>query len=360
MAEVRLEQVRVRHPGATDDALAGIDLHVPDRTRTVLLGGSGSGKTTLLRAVAGLVPLTAGVVRLAGQDVTDWSPGDRDLAMVRQEGTLIPHLDVRRNVGFSLRLRRVPRDEERRRVSAEARAFHLEHLLDRRPSTLAAGERHEVALARSLVRRASALLLDEPFARTDASRRAQLRRELLRMQQGYGMTTILATNDPEAAHALADQVAVLERGRLVQTGPPIDVAARPATALVAGLLLLPAPNLVRGTIEHRTGRDVLVAGPLQLDLRRRLASRHVLVGVRPDHLEVLPAERGGGVVVPVRRRATLGDRVELTIGPADRPTLRVHADRSAPEEGDQVVVRADPRHVHVFDAASGAALLHGL
>jgi ABC-type sugar transport system ATPase subunit len=356
VVELHVEQVRVRHPGADEDVLTGVDLHVRDATRTVLLGGSGSGKTSLLRAVAGLAPVTGGRVLLGGRDVTDLPPGARDVAMVAQHAPLQPHLDVRRNLGFALRLRRVPREEEDARVSAEARAFGLEDLLGRRPTTLAAGQRHEVALARALVRRGTLLLLDEPFARVDAQRRAALRRELLRMQEGYGVTSLLATNDPLVAHALAHQVAVLDGGRIVQVGAPQDVVARPASITVAELLVLPPINLLPGLVERSGRGHRLVAGPIAVDLRRPLPAGDVTVGISPAHLELAH----GGARVPVQRRVVLGADVELTVGGPGGSVVRISAGRDAPAAGSEVAVRAAAQHIHLFDPRTGLALAHGV
>lgn len=356
MAELRLEDVSVRYPGADLDALASLHLDVEDGRRLVLLGGSGSGKSTLLRAVAGLVPATRGRVLLGDRDVTHLPPGERDVAFVHQDGVLQPHLDVRDNLGFALRMRRVPREEERDRVTAEARAFRLMGLLGRRPSTLATGQRHEVALARSLVRRCSALLLDEPFARVDAHRADRLRRELRRVQEGYGVTTLVAANDPITAHALGETIAVLERGRLLQTGPPLEVAAAPGSTAVAELVVVPPMNLVVGTIERGDGRHTLVAGPLRLDLRRPLDARRVTVGIRPGDLELV----GDGVAVPVRHRTVLGHEVALVVGRPQDPPLHVTADRDAPAVGAHVRLRVRPERVHLFDADTGIALRHGI
>jgi multiple sugar transport system ATP-binding protein len=355
VAEVRLWDVHVRHPRAATDTLTGIDLAVPDGSRLVLLGGSGSGKTTLLRAVAGLVPVTGGRITFDERDVTTLPPEDRDVAMVHEHGTLQPHLDVRRNLGFSLRMRRTPLAEERRRVEAEARAFALTDLLDRRPGALSEGERHEVALARSLVRRSAVLLLDEPFARLDAHRQTALRRELTALQAGYELTCLLATNDPVTAHAFADQVAVLDRGRLLQAGPPGELAAAPAVTRVAELLIVPAVNLLPGTVDRRNAGDLLLAGPLRIPLRRRLPHR-VTVGVRPHDVTVTAAAGD----VPVRRRVVIGHEVELTVGRAGDPPLRLLTDRDAPPEGARVALRVPPDRVHVFDATSGLALGHGV
>ncbi|WP_052667670.1 ABC transporter ATP-binding protein [Nitriliruptor alkaliphilus] len=356
MAELALEGVHVRHPGADDDTLHGVDLHVPNGGRLVLIGGSGSGKTTVLRAVAGTVPVTAGRILLRGTDVTHLPPADRDVALVDQEGTLHPHLDVRRNLGFALRLRKVPREEEDVRVRAEARVFGLTDLLGRRPTTLATGERHEVALARSLVRRGSVLLLDEPFARVDAHRREELRRELLRVQEGYGVTSLLATNDPLTAYAFGQQVAVLHAGQVVQAGPPTVIAAEPATTTVATTFVLPPLNLLPGDVRGGARGRQLVAGPLRIDVRRELPPGPVTVGIGPTHLELA----GDGPPVPVLRRVVLGADVELTVGRPGEATLQVVAGRDAPPVGAHVALRVRPADVHLFDLVTGRAVAHGL
>jgi ABC-type sugar transport system ATPase subunit len=358
VAHLRLTAVTVHHPGAIEPALRTIDLEVADGARTVLVGASGSGKTTLLRTVAGVAPVTAGRVELDGRDVTALPPRDRDTALVSQEGALQPHLDVRRNLGFALRLRRVPRAEEDVRVAAEARAFSLRGLLGRRPASLAAGERHEVALARTLVRPCAVLLLDEPFARIDAARRGRLRRELARVQEGYAVTMLVTTNDPVTALALAHQVVVLESGRVLQAGAPHEVAARPGSVAVAELFVVPAMNLV-AAVRHGSGPDRhLVAGGLRVPAPHLPAgtARRVTLGVRPHDLVL--ADRG--VPVPVRRRSFLGAEVDLTVGRASDPPLTVRMPRPAPDVGATVRLTARPGRVHLFDAIDGHALVHGV
>jgi multiple sugar transport system ATP-binding protein len=356
VASLRLEDLYVRHPGAAVDVLAGIDLEVPDGTRLVLAGASGSGKTTVLRAIAGLAPVTFGRVVLDGHDVTRSLPGERDVALVQQEDTLQPHLDVRRNLGSALRWRRVPRDEEDRRVTAEARAFQLTRLLGRRPPALSVGERHEVALARSLVRRCSVLLLDEPLGRVDQGRRAALRRELLAVQTGYGVTTVLTTNDPVTAHALGELVAVLEDGRLLQVGTPAELSTEPSSTAVAELLSVPTLNLLPGTIERQDRGHVLRAGPLRVRTRLDLASGPVTVGVSPHDLAI----GGDGPSGVVQRRVLLGPELELTVAGEDGTLVRVTADRDAPAVGATVRLRVQPGHLHLFDPHSGRARSHGV
>jgi multiple sugar transport system ATP-binding protein len=355
VAELRLEDLHVRYPDAVEDALAGIDLVLPDGARLVLAGASGSGKTTLLRAVGGLAPVTGGRVLLDGRDVTHLAPGARDVVFAPQEAALQPHLDVRRNLGTPLRWRGVPADEEDRRVVAEARAWRLTQLLPRRPRTLATGERQEVALAKSLVRRGNVLLLDEPLARVDAHRRTTLRRELLGVQSGYGVTTVLTSNDPVTAHAFGELVAVLDRGRVVQVGPPAEVAAAPATSIVAELLAIPPLNLLSGWVERTdAGPCEVRAGPLRIRTAG-LPEGPVTVGVSPRDVTL----GGAGTPVTVLRRVLLGPAIELTVVGPDGAPLRVHAHRDAPAEGATIHVSALPRHVHLFDAVTGAALVHG-
>lgn len=351
MAHLQVSGVTVR------GRLRAVDLDVPDGTRCVVLGASGSGKSTLLRAVAGVAEVAGGGVHLDGVDVTGAPPRERDVALVDQRGTLQPHLDVRGNLGFRLRLRRTPRGEVRDRVAAEARSFALESLLRRRPRTLSAGERHEVALARTLVQPCAVLLLDEPFARVDAARRAALRTELRQVQAGYGVTTLLATNDPLTAWSLAEQVVVLDRGEVLQAGPVAEVAARPATLQVAQLLVVPPVSVVRATLRGRGPDRHLVAGPVELPvphLDHPLPATVDLV-VRPRDV-TFP---GPG---PARVATTgfLGDHTEVRVERGGQ-ALRVEVPRGeAPRVGERVAVRVAPGTVSAHDPASGRALAHGL
>lgn len=239
MASVTLRSVRVvladRRGDRSTEALAGIDLEVDDGELLAVVGTSGSGKTTLLRVIAGLDPVASGAVLMDGRDVTDDDPGSRDVAMVFQFPHLLPHRNVGRNVAFPLEVRRQTVDEIRARVGAEARALHIEALLERSPDELAAGEAQLVQIARALVRVPRVLLLDEPLARLDAHVRERMRRELRMLQQGYGVTTVLTTNDPVEAMAMSDRLAVLDAGRVVQVGAPLDVYRSPVSLLVARL-----------------------------------------------------------------------------------------------------------------------------
>jgi ABC-type sugar transport system ATPase subunit len=347
-----------------DRVLCHVDLQVVAGERMVVLGPSGAGKTTLLRVVAGLETPSAGRVRLGGTDVTAAPPRARDVAMVTQDVSLQPHLDVGDNVAFPLTLHHVPRSEIEERVKAEARAFSLRRLLRRRTQTLSAGQQHDVALARSLVRRGEVLLLDEPLARVDPRRKEELLRQLLVVQRGYGVTLLAATNDQRVALALAERIAVLASGRLAQVGPAAEVFERPATAFVASFLGSPGMNLVPGRVRAAVSGVRIEAGPLRArsfaPAVTDLAGREVLVGVRPTDLH--PPGSGEAVVEVeerVLRTAFLGPAVEVGLDAGAGRELTAILPRPAPAIGSLVRVQVAPSRIHLFEP-SGPALAHGV
>lgn len=344
-------------------SLDDVHLRVGSGERMIVLGPSGAGKTTLLRVVAGLETPTAGSVLLDGEDVTALPTRIRDVAMVTQEASLQPHLDVEGNVAFPLTVHRLGATEISERVHAEARVFSLEGLLHRRPRTLSAGQQHDVALARSLVRRGSILLLDEPLARVDAHRRDALLHQLREVQRGYGVTLLAATNDQRVAMSLADRLAILHAGRLVQVGTPAEVYDRPASTFVAGFLGSPGMNLLPGRVRRAASGVRIEAGPLRLrSFAPRvtdLAGRDVVVGIRPTDLH-RPAPGDGRVVLeePVVRTAFLGAEVEVAVAAGDGRELVAHLPRPIPAVGSLLRLALAPRHVHLF-ATDGPALVHG-
>ncbi len=216
--------------------LDGVSLTAPAGSLVVLIGESGSGKTSVLRAIAGLDELSSGSVRIGGRDVTRVAPGERGIAMTFQSPALWPTRSVSRNIGFPLEVRRETARAIADRVGAEARALDIEQLLDRDVTTLSAGEASMVQIARALVGTPHVLLLDEPFAAVEGERIHALRREIRLLQQRFGVTTIMSTNDPMEAMSLADQLVVMEAGRVLQTAPPLEVFEQPATARAAQLL----------------------------------------------------------------------------------------------------------------------------
>lgn len=265
-------------------ALDRVHLSVDDGQLITIVGTSGSGKTTLLRTVAGLDRVTTGAVLMDGVDVTRADPGHRDVAMVFQHPHLLPNRSVGRNVAFPLELRRLTIAEIRERVSAEARALHIETLLERAPDQLSVGEAQLVQIARAMVRVPSVLLLDEPLARLDPQMRERMRRELRLLQQGYGLTVLLTTNDPVEALSMGDRLVVLDAGRVVQVGVPIEVYRDPHS-LVAAQMTGP---LDLASVDVRPEREgVWIDGPGGCERAWRpaleaLAGRRILRGIRPD------------------------------------------------------------------------------
>jgi multiple sugar transport system ATP-binding protein len=347
--------------------LGPIDLRVDSGERLAVLGASGCGKTTLLRAIAGIQPVTAGRIVLDDEDVTDRAPGDRNVAMIDQEASLFPHLDVRGNLGFALRLRRTPRAEVSERVGAQTRAFSLRNLLPRRPQTLSGGERHEVALARSLVRRADVLLMDEPLARIDPPRRGILLRELVRMQEGYGVTLVATTNDPRVAMGLAHRIAVLADGALVQIAPPDVLYAAPVNLAVAEVVGSPPMNLLDGTIERRRGQVVVEAGPFAIPTWApevtAAAGSPVVVGIRPHQVAVGAAPEVGSSgygTARVLRRGFAGSEVTLNLVVPDGRDLVAIVAPPGPDEGTTVHLEVSPDAVHLFDPITETAIAHGI
>lgn len=343
MVSVLLDGVTKRF--SSGRALSDVTLLVEDGTSVVLLGPSGSGKTTLLRLVAGLDQPDSGAILFDGADVGELTPPQRNVAMFSQDNTLIPRMTGRRNVEFPLRVRKYPKPERTRRVEAEARALGVTTVLDRMPSQMSAGQQRLVQLARAMVRVPCLFLIDEPFGGLDASTRRALRAELRMLQLGYGATAVYATHDQEDAMTLADQLAILDQGRIRQVGPPIEVYRRPVDTFVARFVGSPEIALLDGDVSR--GR-LRVAG-FGIGTARQLPAS-VLVGVRPEDWEVGQSGLAADVV-SVRN-----------IGPYAMAAARTRAGEvnvrttSETRRGDQILIR--PSRFSVFSAKTGQALFH--
>lgn len=356
MAAVELERVTVRTGGTV--RLRELSLSIPDGEFVAVVGASGSGKTTLLRVLAGLEPVASGSIRLDRRDVSAVPPSDRDVAMVFQQPALIGHLTARRNVSFPLDVRRNDADDTRRRVDAEVRAMHIESLMDRSPSTLSVGEQQMVQIARSLVRVPSVLLLDEPFAALDDLLRRRMRAEIALLQEGYGVTTVMTTNDRDDVVSLAARVAVLDEGRLMQWDTPAAVRRSPATLLAAAVT---GPlELVEMTVLAETNGFWLVredpAGGEFVRVRAwspALADhvgRTVVMGLRPQ--DVVVAEHGA---VPARVERGAPWHVDgISCSVAGVPITATAPPGARPAPGDDVRLRID--HYTVFDRRTDLAI----
>ncbi|MEN4478872.1 ABC transporter ATP-binding protein [Mycolicibacterium cosmeticum] len=332
----------------------GLDLTLPDGSLTVLVGPSGCGKSTTLRITAGLEAADAGTVRIDGRDVTAAAPRERDVAMVFQNYALYPHLSVAGNIAFPLRNAGVGKDEAAERARAAAARVGIEGLLARKPRQLSGGQQQRVAIARALVRTPSVFLFDEPLSNLDAKLRVELRSEIRRLQQELGITALYVTHDQEEAMTIADQLVVLNAGRIAQLGTPEQLYRSPADTFVAGFIGSPSTNLVDGTARE----GVFDAAGLHWPVPPG-TDGPVTFGVRPEDLVVTPDPDGDARVDLVE---LLGPRYVLIVkAGAHRLTAVVEASTvaawpSVPASGDPVRVEVRPGRAHLFDAATGTRL----
>jgi multiple sugar transport system ATP-binding protein len=306
VAEIQLKHITKRYPDGFE-AVKAIDLDIADGEFMILVGPSGCGKSTALRMIAGLEEITDGDLVIGGERVNDLAPRDRDIAMVFQNYALYPHMAVRDNMGFALKLAKTDKDEIDRRVTEAARILDLEPHLDRKPANLSGGQRQRVAMGRAIVRDPKAFLMDEPLSNLDAKLRVQMRTEVARIQRSLGTTMVYVTHDQTEAMTLGDRVAVMRAGVLQQVAAPADLYERPQNLFVAGFIGSPSMNFLPSRIDD--GHITLPFGafPLPAELRSRLqraaVNRDVIVGVRPEHFEDAAVE--GDAPDRARFRATL-------------------------------------------------------
>ena len=309
MAEIVLQNVTKVYPGGTS-AVEDFNLDIDDKEFMVFVGPSGCGKTTALRMVAGLESITDGEVKIGGTVVNDTPPKDRDIAMVFQNYALYPHMTVRDNMAFGLKLAKLDKAEIDKRVQDAARILGLEEFLDRKPRALSGGQRQRVAMGRAIVRQPQAFLMDEPLSNLDAKLRVQMRAEIARIQRDLGVTTIYVTHDQVEAMTMGDRVAVIRKGQLQQVGSPGELFARPVNLFVAGFIGSPSMNFVESTLEKSGDGFQINVGGQQLDIphsvlddRKKLesfAGENIVVGIRPQDFEDASLASGE---TPARLRA---------------------------------------------------------
>ncbi len=369
MAVVRLEGVTKRFPGAATPAVADVSLTVADGEFMVLLGPSGCGKSTTLRMIAGLESMTSGTLAIDDRVVNDVAAKDRDIAMVFQSYALYPHMTVYDNLAFGLRRRRIARGEIERRVEEAARILGLSELLARRPHALSGGQRQRVAVGRAIVRDPKVFLFDEPLSNLDASLRVTTRNELIKLHQRLRATMIYVTHDQIEAMTMGHRICIMNAGRVVQIGRPLDVYVNPANTFVARFLGSPAMNLIPGTVTTADGAPTVRVAGLRIPVGpagppglARHADGPVLVGIRPEDLSDRRPEGAiaGYVAVPARVIAVepLGAETLLILnveGVEEDITARVGRDSSR-QVGDPAGVGFDVRAVRYFDPQTGAAI----
>jgi multiple sugar transport system ATP-binding protein len=285
MADIRLEQVSKHFSGGVV-AVDRVDLAIEDGEFMVFVGPSGCGKTTLLRMIAGLEDATDGRISIGGGDVTDLAPRKRDIAMVFQTYALYPHMNVRQNIGYGLKVRKTPKGEAKRRIEEVAAMLGLEQLLDRKPAQLSGGQRQRVAMGRAIVREPKAFLMDEPLSNLDAKLRVGMRASLAQLHARLGVTTIYVTHDQTEAMTLGQRVAVMRDGRILQVDPPQRLYHEPVDLFVAAFIGTPSMNLVDAILED--GEVAFGQYRIPLDPRRRPAPGapgRVVLGIRPEAFE---------------------------------------------------------------------------
>ena len=354
MARVEYDDVSKRFPTQDRAAVDHLDLDVADGEFLVLLGPSGCGKTTALRMLAGLEYPDQGDILIDGGSVVRLEPKDRDVALVFQSYALYPHMSVRNNIQYPLRIRKLSPEEQSRKVERVAELLGIRHLLPRRPAQLSGGEQQRVALARAIVREPRVFLMDEPLSNLDAKLRTHTRTELKALQKQLGVTTIFVTHDQAEAMTMGDRIAVLDAGRLQQLGSPDTVYQRPANLFVAQFIGSPPMNIIDA---RHDGGALVLAGDWRVETPRGVAAKDgVKVGLRPEaiQLELTPAP--GAQPADVLVSEPLGSEVIVNVTLGD-VLLKVRTGPEVrPDPGTRVFLRARPEGVRVFDASSGAAL----
>ena len=298
MAEVTLEDV-TKVFGEDVVAVNKMNLDIPDGEFVVFVGPSGCGKSTALRMIAGLEDISSGKVFIGDQVVNDLPPRQRDIAMVFQNYALYPHMNVRENMGFALKLRKMDKDQISSRVEDAAKILGIERFLDRKPKALSGGQRQRVALGRAIVREPKAFLMDEPLSNLDAKLRVQTRTEIAKLHNRIGTTTIYVTHDQTEAMTMADRIVVLKDGLVQQINSPQQMYDHPNNVFVAGFIGSPAMNFIRARLEKENGGYTVTFGGTRIPLARdvigeakekdrdpeKFADKEVILGIRPEHME---------------------------------------------------------------------------
>jgi multiple sugar transport system ATP-binding protein len=376
---IRLDHVSKSYKSGTDAAVDDVSLEVQDGEFMVLVGPSGCGKSTLLKLIAGIEETTSGAIFIGERDVTLLDPRKRDIAMVFQNYALYPHLSVRANLGFGLKLRKTAKSEIAARVDEVAKILGLEEMMERKPGELSGGQRQRVAMGRAIVREPAAFLMDEPLSNLDAKLRVSMRAQLSRLHERLGVTTVYVTHDQVEAMTLGQRVAVMRSGVLQQCDTPDQLFDHPANLFVAAFIGSPAMNLVEASVEGGEARfgSCAIALPEGSPLRAG-AGRKIVLGMRPHDLklgsgipgEVLVVERLGtethlvvGIDAPRLRSRALADAIDaapdddVLLAEDDRATLTVVAEaRVAVEVGERVEMTVNAAQLHGFDAETGEAL----
>ncbi len=363
MAGVKFLDIAKRYGDVS--IIEGLNLEIKDHEFMVLVGPSGCGKSTALRMIAGLEEISSGTLAIGGRTVNDLPPKDRDVAMVFQNYALYPHMTVRENMEFGLKIRKTPKEDITRMVDEAAKLLAIDHLLDRKPKQLSGGQRQRVALGRAIVRKPAVFLFDEPLSNLDAKLRVQMRAEIKKLQQRLQVTSVYVTHDQIEAMTMGHRIAVMSAGKLQQVGTPLDVYDRPANLFVAQFIGTPPMNFLKGQLKDD---GAAVAGtsfsfPIAPELRAATQGKggaDVVVGLRPEHIhQHPPADRGPTTVldVSVELVEPVGDEV-VVHGKLGEDALVFKLDpHHAPETGQTVPVHVQLAALHLFDGKTEKRLV---
>ena len=374
MATVTFDKATRIYPGSDKPAVDQLDLEIQDGEFLVLVGPSGCGKSTSLRMLAGLEDVNSGRIFIGDKDVTDVQPKNRDIAMVFQNYALYPHMTVRENMGFALKIAGTPKDEINKRVEEAARILDLEPYLDRKPKALSGGQRQRVAMGRAIVRKPQVFLMDEPLSNLDAKLRVQTRTQIASLQRELGVTTVYVTHDQTEALTMGDRIAVLAGGVLQQVGTPQEMYERPANEFVAGFIGSPAMNLGKFKIEGNVAKLGTAEVPLSqatLDAMVPEDEGKITIGFRPEGLEVVSEDTENTIPIEVEFVEELGSDAYIyghlagadsghglgsgSEGKGEQLIVRVPP-RTAPKPGGVIHTRIKAGQQHNFSASTGDRL----
>jgi multiple sugar transport system ATP-binding protein len=355
MAEVRFEHVAKRYEKVS--VIEDMNLDIRDHEFMVLVGPSGCGKSTALRMIAGLEEISDGKIEIAGRVVNDLPPKSRDIAMVFQNYALYPHMTVRENLEFGLKIRKLPREEIDRMVKEASEILEISHLLDRKPKQLSGGQRQRVALGRAIVRKPAVYLFDEPLSNLDAKLRVQMRAEIKKLQRRLETTTVYVTHDQTEAMTMGSRIAVMKDGKIQQVGTPLEIYDHPRNLFVANFIGTPPMNFIQATI--RDGGSTLAASkftmPAPASLRAVTSSRDgrgVTVGLRPEHiLDPSTPTRGEKAKLPAEVEVIepLGDEVIVHARVGDDLLVYKVEPQATPDVGQKLEIAVELDRLHLFD-----------
>jgi len=370
MASVSLRHMYKKYPGGVT-AVSDFCLEIKDKEFLILVGPSGCGKSTTLRMIAGLEEITEGELFIGDKLVNDVAPKDRDIAMVFQNYALYPHMTVYENMAFGLKLRKVTKEEIKRRVEEASRILAIEHLLDRRPKALSGGQKQRVALGRAIVREPKVFLLDEPLSNLDAKLRASMRTELTKLHQKVGTTFIYVTHDQTEAMTMASRIVVMKDGLIQQVDTPQHLYDLPVNLFVAGFIGTPQMNFINGIIEKKGSDLYFTFGKNSIKLPPEKANnsdlqdyigKEVIGGLRPETMHDEPrylAEMPDSIIdARVEVTELMGNEIFLYLVVEEQPMIARVSPRSTAKTEETIKIALDMTRIHLFDKDTEKAIVH--